>query len=323
VSSGFVFSNYSNISSSFAAHYKSLSAFNDTEETFRRLRTLQVFATDSIHRELTVSQNGEDVTVQAETAYCHIKEIEHEKSVKIYVPKRRKYLEICLAMHLPLAILEYLGVDRTNIRGFPSIISAKSLAVVDAIIDTAGIISLVGVERPEDEDDDEASEADDDEQSAPQATFQGAEPSTPPSTSRAHHLLVTPAAGSHSRSRSAEYFGRSSSPGSSSLHSFASTPATSISEGLTPQEQRELYKKLLMAVVDAARNLAAVPQCGLTRSTTTFPSSLSLSDVDFAVRGSERNDQVGAAGELFVSQIFSLQSQRLLIPFRSLNGSSH
>lgn len=306
MSSSFVFSNYSNLFFSFAAHYESFSTFDDTKETFRRLRTLDVIATDSIRRELTVNQNEEDVTVQAETAYCHIKEVEDEKSVRIYVPKRRKNLEICLATHLPLAMLEYLGVQETDVGGFPSIISAKSLAVVDAILDTAGIINLVCVERPEDEDDDEASEADDDEQSAPQATVQRAEPNTPPSTSRAHQLLVTSAAGGHSRSRSADYFGRGDGPRPSSPPSFVSTPATSISDGLTPQGQRELYRKLLVAVVDAAWNLAAVPQCGLTRSATGFPSSLSLSDVDSAVRGSDRNDQIGAAGELFVSQIFPL-----------------
>lgn len=301
MSSSFVFSNSSNIFSSFAAHYES-STFDDIEETFRRLRTLDVIATDSIRRELTVSQNEEDVTVEAERAYCHIKEVEDENSIRIYVPERRKSLDICLATYLPLALLEYLGVQVTEVGGFPSIISAKSLAVVDAILDTAGIINLVGVERTEDDDDDEVSEADDDddeevseadddddeevsevddndddemseadddEQSAPRV-----EPDAPPSQ-------------------------RSRSP-----LSFLPTPATSISGSLAPQGQRELYKKLLVAVVDAAKNLAAVPQCGLTRSTTGFPSSLSPSDVDSAVRGSDRTDQIGAAGELFVSRCF-------------------
>jgi hypothetical protein len=292
---------YFNISSSFAAHYKSLSALDDVGWTLCKLRTVKVFATDSIRRELTVNQYDEDVTVQAKMAYCHIEDANDTEQLKIYVPKRRKDLEICLATYLPLAILEYLGVEGTNIGGFPSIISAKSLAVVDAIMDTAGIISVAGVERPEDSDDDEDSEIDVEEQSATQATFQQSEPSAPPSSSRVHHLLVAPASGSHSGSRSADYLGGTPSPGSGAVSSFVSTPATSISDGLASQEQTELYRKLLMAVVVAARNLGAVPQCGLTTSSTEFLSSLSFGDVDFAVRGSDRNEQVGAAGELFVS----------------------
>jgi len=294
------FLNFSNISSRFAAHYKSNSALNNSKETFRRLRALRVFTTDKIRRELTISQNAKDVTIQAETAYCHLKEVGDEKLIKIYAPKRSKDLKICLATDLPLALLEYLKVEETNIGILSSIISANSLAVVDAIIDRAGIISLVGVERLED-DDDETSEADDDEQSAPQAAFQRAESGTPPLTSTAHHLLVIPADRSHSRSRSADSFHRSPSSGSSSLPSFVSTSATSISDGPVPQSQSEMYKKLLMAVVDAARNLARVPQCGFPTSATSVVTSLSLGDVNYAVQGSDVNEKIGAAGELFVS----------------------
>ena len=135
----------------------------------------------------------------------------------------------------------------------------------------------------------------------------------PYSTSRHYHLLVTQPDGSHSRSRSADYFGRNPSSRSSSPSNFASTPATSILNGTTPGEQIEWYTKLLTVVVDAARNLAAVPQSGLHRSVTEIPAPLTLDQVDLAVRGSDRNAQIGAAGELFVSLIFTCGPSRPLI----------
>jgi hypothetical protein len=229
-------------------------------------------------------------------------------------------------------MLEYLGLDKTSIGMFSSILSAKSLAVVDSILDTAGIISLDGVERLESDDDndgDEIGEAPEAVDDAQAARGTGSPRTEASSLSASSYLLVTPADGSHSRSKSADHAGRG--PFSRSSHrpslSFGrrpslsfdrrpssefssvftnfSTPATSISIGPTPGDRTEHYKKLLVAVVRAAQNLAAVPQCGMAISTLDIPSLLSLSEVDCALQGSDRNDQVCAAGELFVSFSFA------------------
>jgi hypothetical protein len=304
----------------FAAHNRSESALHKTEETFRRLQTTYIFATDKIHRELTVSQGGKKVTVQAERAYCHFEVVANERQINIYVPKRRRDLEICLATHLPLALLKFLAVEETNIGRFPSIILARSLAVVDAILDTAGIISLPSIGRPKDDDDDyaAASEVGDIETPTLVLEVQQAGASTPLSTSRRSHLLVTPSHATHSQSKLADYFGRSASLGSGSRSNFASTPATSVFEGASPKEQTKRYAKLLTVVVDAARKLGAVPQFNLPRTASEILAPLGIDEVELAVRGSDRNAQIGAAGELFVSLIFNFESLRptILSDFR-------
>jgi hypothetical protein len=293
-------------------------ALNKTDETFQIIQNLRVFSTDAINRKLKVSQKERDVVVQAESAYCHFQGNEDERQIKIYVPNRSRDLEICLATHLPLAMLAYLGVDETKLGVFPSLVSANSLAVVDNILDTAGIINLAGAKRPEDDGDHQASKANDGEQPVLGSTVRG----TSATSHRVERLLVPSTRRSHSRSRSADYFGRSPSSGSHSPHSSISTPATSIPDSVTPGRQRDLYKMLLLAVVDAARNMAGGLPCGGYKIASPYTPTLSLTDVELAASGSDRNSQIGAAGELFVSHVLA-SVLTFTYAFRSLNGYSH
>ena len=114
------------------------------------LQNMDIFVSDDISKTLSVHQNGRTVTKIAETAYCHLEE-ENNKFI-LYIPRDPHRREACFLIDLPRTLLKHLSAQIHTPGELASIISTKNLAVVDAILDAAGIIVLDGVERPRDED---------------------------------------------------------------------------------------------------------------------------------------------------------------------------
>lgn len=229
---------------------------------------MDVYVSESIVSLLSLEQGDEVITVEQETGYLHIEEVEGK--LNVYIPKNKKSRRVCFAQILPIALLKHFGVPNlANGTNLGNILVVGSLFEVDQLLRCTGIIEVEGIERPDVEDvsDDESCASDDGH-----------------SSSRAFTSVVT-----SNRSYS--------SPGHI-------TPASTFSGETSIKEWPELYKQLLDALTAQAEAVAAdgLPTkdtYGIAKTPASHGLATALA-VASNVEG-EQNFKKGAAGELFVS----------------------
>jgi hypothetical protein len=242
---------------------------------------VEIYSSDSISNVLSIALD-ETITIPGEAAYFHI--AQDSNQLTLYVPKRKRDQQVCLARQLPIKLLEHLGVQHPKqAAALASIITASSLYVVDTLLQQDGIIEITGIDRPE-------VEADDDTLA----------PSSPLPNSATPSPTRTP----HSE-RSTSYFsGRHLSPENlnPSDDPFL-TPTTSVSSTSPSYPVRSgRYRDLLDIVIQQAESTPSLPREGAS----IFASDASDSTIDrsLATKSSIPGEEyflIGAAGELFVS----------------------
>jgi len=204
--------------------------------------------------------------------------------VTLYVPKRKRDQQVCLARQLPIKLLEHLGVQHAKqAAALASIITASSLYVVDTLLQQDGIIEIPGIDRPE-------VEANDD-------TLALASPlpnSATPSPTRTSYSERSTSDLSR-RHRFPENFNPSNDP-------FL-TPTTSVSSTSPSYPVRsDRYRELLDIVIQQAESTPSLPREGA--SILASDASDSIIDRYLATKSSIPGEEyflIGAAGELFVS----------------------
>jgi hypothetical protein len=241
-----------------------------------------VFTSDGISKSVEITlgdETDEPVTVEVDFAYLHLK-IEGD-TLKLYVPSDASRQRVCLSRQLPIKLLKYLGVENpTAGADLGSIITAPNLFVVDELLSDAGIIDVEGIQRPEDE-------VVVEEEGATAALVPVGVGERPASSDSTGYSIRTP------------------SPERETHDHQYLTPTAAVSPQSSEYRERpSLWKELLDTVVQQAREIAAVPEIGETITTHSLFSFLPQGSVSIAVSSDtreERDCQIGAAGELFVS----------------------
>ncbi|KAF1811585.1 hypothetical protein P152DRAFT_60560 [Eremomyces bilateralis CBS 781.70] len=285
----------------YAAHARCAAVHNNPAACFEKLRNISVLTSEHFSKTLTTYQGDNPITVDSDKAFCHLEDGDEKDArakndwgtgfrqsigLRVYIPSDPQLRARCLLTHLPQAILGHFKAPNSAIGEFGSIISALTLADVDEILDFAGVISLPGVNRPDDIDLD-ISQSDNND--------------VPMSQLPEHAEFLKPVASIRpdfiSTNLGSGRLASQSNPGS--LQNPTLTPPASISSPPAAEQDSLHYASLLGVIVDLARTKSEFPRVGncLTVSDGHY---LSKPEVDEAVSGTQRDSKVGAAGELFV-----------------------
>ncbi|KAF7906551.1 hypothetical protein EAF00_000830 [Botryotinia globosa] len=249
----------------YAAHYGS----NNSRSAYDLLQTLEVFTSESITKQVSITQNKKIISVKVHTAwFLHI--AQDNNQLKLYVPKEQRQREVCLSRQLPIELLKHLGVPNFR-KGakLGSVIRATSSDAIDSILDSDGIIDVPGIFRP-----DEFCEA------SHQVTL--LEPHYRDEPSTEHH---------HVRAQLID----------SSLRTLA-TPGTHPPE--IPPERPDLFNELLDAVIKQARSVHGIP--AVDNVLIAALSTNARIDTSLAVGSNVAGEslfRIGVAGELFMFEI--------------------
>jgi hypothetical protein len=293
--------------SSYVAHLRKTATQQDAEKWFRMLRNVEVFTSVAISKSLTVRQNGKNVTVVEETAYCHVVEEERpghgqdagnteEKTLKIHIPQDPGRRHISVLIDLPMALLKHFGVHQTGPGELVSIISANDLDTVDAILEEAGIILIPGCERLQEE-----------------QLLLPLEDDVEISTMSQHFGIN----GENHLQRNVGPDHLSGNRGAGEYLKETYSPIPKPALFCVSPEHNKLYTKMLEQLVRASRKhgLPSAPLHG-TIYNTWIESPLSEHEISLAVDGPTRNIRIGAAGELYVMPL-------LIHFFQSINKTRY
>jgi hypothetical protein len=280
-------------------------------QIFQILCSVDVYTTDVISKTLSVRQGHNDpVSVNSEISYLHIElveDTEEEEKLRLHVPNSQKRYNMCMTAELPSRLLHMFSASQNAAAGILSILMNKELSVIDEILENAGIINVDGVNRAEEVDEADSSTIAEtieviDEQSG-LATLGR-------STQHLQRQSLTERSEPLNRS---DYFGHSISltPSSSGV---SLTPGTSIFDSPDTEElQSDLFERFLNAVVDGARSLPGVPMCDRFIVSNTNATTVAQDEIVRALAGDLRNNKIGAAGELCVSQTPVMCTEPLLL----------
>ncbi|TGO13902.1 hypothetical protein BTUL_0061g00190 [Botrytis tulipae] len=223
----------------YAAHYGS----NNPRSAYDLLQTLEVFTSESITKEVSITQNKKIISVKVHTAFLHI--AQDNNQLKLYVPKEQRQMEVCLSRQLPIELLKHLGVPNFR-KGaeLGSVIRATSSFAIDAILDSDGIIDVPGIFPP-----------DDYSESEPPA-FDASQDISGPAINTDVESRVTLLEPHYRDELSTEYHFVRAQLIDSSLRMLA-TPGTHPPE--IPPERPDLFNELLDAVIKQARSVHGIP----------------------------------------------------------------
>jgi hypothetical protein len=241
---------------------------------------VEVYSSDSISNVLSLALD-ETIAIPGEAAYFHI--AQDGNKLKLYVPKRKRDQQVCLARQLPIKLLKHLGVQHPKqAAALASIITASSLYVVDTLLQQDGIIEIPGIDRPE-------VEADDDTIAVASPLPNSATPSP----------MRTPYSESTSYLSERHRFPENLNPSDDPFL----TPATSVSSTSPSYPVRsDRYRELLDIVIQQAESTPSLPREGA--SILASEASDGTIDRYLATKSSIPGEEyflIGAAGELFVS----------------------
>ncbi|SMY20401.1 unnamed protein product [Zymoseptoria tritici ST99CH_1A5] len=308
---------------------------------YQELRSLRTLATNEIRSVSSLFQDGKSVELESQAGDVHIEAL--GDAITVYVPRNKAKQQVCYASKLPEKLAAWImqhpitnieeSVDRSMISVLTAVLSVTP-SVLSPILDHQGIIQLsIADADPEtdnhDDTEDESVSSEDEAIPAPQASPSAPEPevvfggaglsswrfaprtsiprpngdtSEEPVSSEEEEETVT-SSRAYTGSRGS-LFGRPLfSPGTSAPHSNAST-----------------YQELLQKVVRAART-ARFPSKGafsMSALRSALPeddavgyNGFEATDRYHPINAGERNFEIGAAGELYVFEIFSNLSPAL------------
>ncbi|TGO51966.1 hypothetical protein BOTNAR_0339g00020 [Botryotinia narcissicola] len=252
------------------------------------LQTLEVFTSESITKEVSITQNKKIISVKVHTAFLHI--AQDKNQLKLYVPKEQRQREVCLSRQLPIELLKHLGVPNFR-KGaeLGSVIRATSSFAIDAILDSDGIIDVPGIFPP-----------DDYSESEPPA-FDASQDISSPAINTDVESRVTLLEPHYRDEPSTEQHHVRAQLIDSSLRTLA-TPGTHPPE-ISP-ERPDLFNELLDAVIKQARSVHGIPAVD-----DVLIAALSTNariDTSLAVGSNVAGEslfRIGVAGELFMFEI--------------------
>lgn len=296
---------------------------------YRLLRNSQTLETDKITSELRLVQGRVPLKVEKEVGMLHFREDSQQGQFEIYVPRDVVQQDVCFRSKLPHRLCEWLmeepgsqiceSVPTKAITIVQSVLTARS-ASIPAILDEQGIPEIDSLERP-----DEAPE-----EVTASAVSRSATLSVPPWRA-VDEPSSTPGAPENSP------YLELRTPSSSTASPAPSRPReqsgdSQVSNGelrIEPylDKHDRIYTSLVRRVVQMAR-AATFPAEG------SFDMSTLQAGLDDSERVEsetsyipsypnkmERDNRIGAAGELFVSNIFcratDLLTQTLNLGFRA------
>ncbi|KAF7949568.1 uncharacterized protein EAE97_003077 [Botrytis byssoidea] len=268
----------------YAAHYGS----NNSRSAYDLLQALEVFTSESITKEVSITQNKKIISVKVHTAFLHI--VQDNNQLKLYVPKEQRQREVCLSRQLPIELLKHLGVHNFR-KGaeLGSVIRATSSFAIDAILDSDGIIDVPGIFPP-----------DDYSESEPPAFDASQDISSPAITTDVESRVTLLEPHYRDEPPTERHYVRAQLI-DNSLRTLT-TPGTYPPE--IPPERPDLFKELLDAVIKQARSVHGIP--AVDDVLIAALSTNARSDTSLAVGSNVAGEslfRIGVAGELFMFEI--------------------
>ena len=279
---------------------------------------------------MSVVQCGESITVEKSRANFHLEE--NDQGLQLYVPQEENYRQICMNRQLPKRLMAFLHIfDAEAQLVITGVINCGTLEAVDGVLQDAGIVEVDGIVQPQNTAQEMYPSGNGDNSSKDSTQAFGAaklartqnpcsDDGHPTTTSAAWTALTAKFAeisiGSPWRQRTVfdESTGRSAS--FSPASSYQSQPCRlSPAELVRPERLMEIanpdigYASLLERVIQSAGRIT-IPAQG-DRSVDTSPSLVLAGNMPyvslFPGRSVEADRKIGAAGELLVSQTYSMK----------------
>jgi hypothetical protein len=300
--------------------YNSPRTQGDREAFYTLLRRSKTLETDKITSELHLHQDGKLLRVEKESAMLHI----HEDpiSLKIYIPRNERSQEFCFNSKLPRLFGEWMMTESvTQIREpispeavnvIQSVLSVKTFALLD-VLDDHGIslVDVAGEEVEELEEDYIVAES-----SRPRTSEQlndgflqhGTSDNQRSNLSEDEDLGTdTPPSSVHSLDAGRAFRDEEISDSSAVSRYAPSQPLLQPMNVFVPSSNE--YSALLRKVVDCARRTTFPSRGAFDMSAIQVALGRITSEEEYAAASYrlrstsqlERDKQVGAAGELFVS----------------------
>jgi len=319
-----------------ATHCGSPRVSQNDDSLYTLLRNADVYETDGISSLLKLSQGGRDLTVEVARSELHIRE--DESGLKIYVPRDVRGQDFCYYSKLPRRLLDWMMTHPTTqiqetveleaVLVVTSVLNART-STVNMVLEAAGIIE-VDIADHDHREDEEHSTGDHLRSLTPGYVEQSISrpststglgetraPRTPTSSVATDSFPPTVTSGigtevtyAHSRSRSGV-----SRPSRQSLHTVDdqrpdAIPTTPPSSAALNFGEDARYRALLNNIVTAARK-AVFPSQGpfsMSDMLNALPDAETSNNDDIdeynrfrSATQRERDNKIGAAGELFVS----------------------
>ncbi|TGO71885.1 hypothetical protein BELL_0517g00020 [Botrytis elliptica] len=274
----------------YAAHY----GIKDAISAYRLLQTLELFTSDSITKEVSITQNKNITSIKVDTALLHI--AQDDSKLKIYIPKEQRQREVCLSRQLPIELLKHLGVSNFR-KGaeLGPIITSNSFFAIDAILDSDGIIDVPGISPPKDYNESESLTLD--------VSQDVVSPAINADMGRSAESREDSKHSGHDGFFVDEHFNRVESMDSSLP--FRATSGSRLHK--SSPERPDLYKELLDVVVKQASKTRGIPVAG---DVIIAPICAGFSvNTSLAINSSEPGEglyKIGAAGELFMFEVLKI-----------------
>lgn len=265
------------------------------------MQNANIFATDEIFQELSLSQDGSYYNAQGGSVKVHL----HEEGsrIKLYLPRKKFSRQYAFSKHVPERILQWLMTDEASqiqqdtsdkaVNAIKDVWNAP-LEELPTTLDECGIVAIdtrnldIPFEEPSsDTDSDDGDKSEDENTSA-----------SPPGTMR----VDSPGTSSGSNSVQALTPDETENePATLSVRLAAqSRPATPLEEFSTRDTH---YVNVLGRVIAHART-STIPDRNANQPNTAWGGTSNIYGSDQF----ERDCKVGAAGELFVGHLFPLHS---------------
>ena len=261
-------------------------------------------------------QDSQTYTARQQKAKFHLDEA--REPLRLFVPQDKRDREVCYLRQLPSRLLRFLGIfDAAAESVVNGIVNARSISIVNEILKDAGVLDVTNIPRPRDFHDNEESNTSDRTPTPTEAGSTRRSPSPP-----------------HSRPLSETTFEpdiirQSSTPAQRPRRQPTVFSDFNPSEPTSPvfefSHDRQ-YAALLDRVISAASQME-LPEHGVSASSGSrhgLPETVGAFQTIFGARSLDRNNEVGAAGELLVcvpelvqlakviiAQVFELLSQLL------------
>jgi hypothetical protein len=106
-----------------------------------------VFKSDGLSTQCTIQQQGDDTIgpIEQKTGHLHIEK--HDETWQIYVPRDRHVREVCYKSALPDALIKIFEVSEASRESVGHVLNS-SISVIDDILERAGIGRVPGIEPP-------------------------------------------------------------------------------------------------------------------------------------------------------------------------------
>ncbi|KAH6619159.1 hypothetical protein B0J18DRAFT_433424 [Chaetomium sp. MPI-SDFR-AT-0129] len=304
---------------------------------YETLATAQVYTSNKIFAQLSITMDGKPVTEEYSTVHIN----DRDGKMQIFLPRRRKEQEFCLSSGLPKQLFEYLmqhpdsnGLNsdvQTRREGveFTRLVLTTSHTAMKDVLAEHGLADVGLEDTYVDEDD----HSDDDNTTNNESSRSSVDNARVPDDSTSSNRGVygqadarTPGYGQHRPDHPDTPASSQSDGGTPSEYSHHD--ATLVVRGaplrVIPGEERDTarvhaygpnpgYRNLLLRATSAASELGDIPREGTTTSAAPTPihAAREIGMWASGLQRYQRDEMVGAAGELFVFKFLGSPAQNL------------